>query len=40
MMKSTGFRPVLALGVALSVAWALPGHAEGDSAQTVVALSR
>jgi len=37
MMKSTGFRPVLALGVALSVAWALPGHAEGDSAQTVVA---
>jgi peptidyl-prolyl cis-trans isomerase C len=37
MVKSTGFRPVLALGVALSVAWALPGHAEGDSAQTVVA---
>lgn len=37
MMKSTGFRPVLALGVALSVVWALPGHAEGDSAQTVVA---
>lgn len=37
MVRSTGFRPVLALGVALSVAWALPGHAEGDSAQTVVA---
>jgi peptidyl-prolyl cis-trans isomerase C len=37
MVKSTGFRPVMALGVALSVAWALPGHAEGDSAQTVVA---
>jgi peptidyl-prolyl cis-trans isomerase C len=37
MVKSTGFRPVLALGLALSVAWALPGHAEGDSAQTVVA---
>jgi peptidyl-prolyl cis-trans isomerase C len=37
MVKSTGFRPVLALGVALSVVWALPGHAEGDSAQTVVA---
>ena len=37
MVKSTGFRPVLALGMALSVAWALPGHAEGDSAQTVVA---
>jgi peptidyl-prolyl cis-trans isomerase C len=37
MVKSTGFRPVLALGMALSVVWALPGHAEGDSAQTVVA---
>ena len=37
MVKSTGFRQVLALGVALSVAWALPGHAEGESAQTVVA---
>ena len=37
MVKSTGFRPVLAMGVALSVAWALPGHAEGNSAQTVVA---
>jgi len=37
MMNSTGFRPVLALSVALSVAWALPGHAEGETAQTVVA---
>lgn len=37
MVKSTGFRPVLALGLALSVAWALPGHAEGETAQTVVA---
>ena len=37
MVKSTGFRQVLALGVALSVAWALPGHAEGETAQTVVA---
>lgn len=37
MVKSTGFRPVLALGLALSVGWALPGHAEGESAQTVVA---
>jgi peptidyl-prolyl cis-trans isomerase C len=37
MVKSTGFRPVLALGMALSVAWALPGHAEGETAQTVVA---
>lgn len=37
MVKSTGFRPVLALGLALSVAWALPGHAEGETARTVVA---
>jgi peptidyl-prolyl cis-trans isomerase C len=37
MVKSTGFGPVLALGVAMSVAWAMPGHAEGETAQTVVA---
>jgi len=37
MVKSRGFRPVLALGMALSVAWAMPGHAEGETAQTVVA---
>jgi peptidyl-prolyl cis-trans isomerase C len=37
MVRSTGLRPVLALGLALSVASALPGHAEGESAQTVVA---
>ena len=37
MVKSTGVRPLLALSVALSVAWAMPGHAEGETAQTVVA---
>jgi peptidyl-prolyl cis-trans isomerase C len=37
MVKSTGFGPVLALGVAMSVAWVMPGHAEGETAQTVVA---
>ena len=37
MVKSKGFGPVLALGVAMSVAWVMPGHAEGDTAQTVVA---
>jgi peptidyl-prolyl cis-trans isomerase C len=37
MVNSTGFRPVLALSLALSAAWAVPGHAEGETAQTVVA---
>ena len=37
MVKSTGVRPLLALSMALSVAWAMPGHAEGETAQTVVA---
>lgn len=37
MVKSKGFGPVLALGVAMSVAWVMPGHAEGETAQTVVA---
>ncbi|MCE2748666.1 MAG: peptidylprolyl isomerase [Rhodobacter sp.] len=37
MVNSTGFRPVLALSLALSVAMAMPGHAEGETAQTVVA---
>lgn len=37
MVNSTGFRPVLALSLALSVATAMPGHAEGETAQTVVA---
>jgi len=37
MVNSTGFRPVLALSLALSAAWAVPGHAEGETALTVVA---
>ena len=37
MAMYSGFRPVLALGVALSLAWAAPGHAEGETADTVVA---
>lgn len=37
MLKSTGFRPILALGMALTVAFALPGHAEDQTAETVVA---
>jgi peptidyl-prolyl cis-trans isomerase C len=37
MANSTGLWPVLALGMALSAALAAPGHAEGETAQTVVA---
>ncbi|MCA3445809.1 MAG: peptidylprolyl isomerase [Rhodobacter sp.] len=37
MVNSTGFRPVLALSLALSAVLAVPGHAEGETAQTVVA---
>ena len=37
MVISTGFRPVLALSLALSAVLAVPGHAEGETAQTVVA---
>jgi len=37
MANSTGLWPMLALGVAFSAAWAVPGHAEGETAQTVVA---
>jgi peptidyl-prolyl cis-trans isomerase C len=37
MVKSTGFRPVLALGVLLSGAWTMPVHAADETAQTVVA---
>ena len=37
MAKYSGFGQALAIGVALSLGWALPGHAEGETADTVVA---
>ena len=37
MPNYAGFGPVLALGMALSLVFAAPGHAEGETAETVVA---